>query len=354
MSIELFSPETMDGVVRALPPVHTFFRDTFFNVAKPEYTEKVRVEFVKGTRKVAPFVNIKDKAKVIEKRGYVSDEFMTPIVKVKDVTDIEDMLKRLPGELLQNSGITPYDRGIQLMADQLATFDDMITRREEWMCVQSMMTGAIPVIGEGVNYEIDFGFTNASTVSTLWDATTGTPTPYFDLQTAVLKCKKNGYRTPDICIMERSAYQAFLAATKKDDFYRQQTEIFDIMSIRPERRSDAVTYMGRLKDPDLDIYVYDEWYVDDWTDPANPTEKSLMPKGKILLASTNARYSMYYGLQMFTDPLTNNFRQVVGTRAADTWVQKDPDARFLTLNSRPLPVPHEVDSWYVLTVSSQS
>ena len=352
MPIDLFTPEIMDGVIRAMPPVHTFFKDTFFNIAKPEYAEKVRVEFVKGSRKIAPFVNLKDKAKVIKKLGFVSDEFETPVVRVKDVTTIEDMLKRLPGELLQNSGITPLDRGIQLMAEQLSSFEEMITRREEWMCVKAMMDGVIPVVGEGVNYEIDFGFTNKSTVSVLWDATDGTPTPHKDLQTAVLACKQKGYRTPNICIMERSAYNAFIEACKNDEYFKNQKDIFDIMTIRPERRSDAVTYVGRLRDPDLDVYVYDEWYVDDWTDPANPVEKSLMPKGKILLASTNARYSLYYGLQVFTDPQTQAFRQVIGTRAADTWVQKDPDARFLTLNARPLPVPHEVDSWYVMTVAA--
>lgn len=352
MPLDLFTPETMDGVVRVLPQVNTFFRDTFFKTVKPEYTEDIRVDFVKGSRKIAPFVNIKDKAAVIEKRGYITDTFTPPMIKVKDVTNIEDMLKRLPGELLQNSGISPYDRGIQLMTEQLMSFEEMISRREEWMCVQSMMEGKIPVIGEGVNYEIDFGFTNKSTVGTLWDSPSGTPTPYMDLQTAVLACKQKGYRTPDICIMERSAYQAFINATKKDNFYNQHPEIFDVMTVRPERRTDAVTYMGRLKDPDLDIYVYDEWYVDDWTDPANPVEKQMLPKGKILLASTSARYSRYYGLMMFTDPNTNTFRQVVGTRAADSWIQKEPDVRFLTLNSRPLTVPHEVDSWYVLTVSA--
>lgn len=352
MPLDIFTPETMAGVIRALPPVHTFFRDTFFRTTRPEYTESVRVDFVKGTRKIAPFVNMKNKAKVVEKRGFSTDTFETPVIKIKDVTDIEDMVRRLPGELLQNSGITPYDRGVQLMSEQLSRFDEMITRREEWMCVQAMMTGKIPVIGEDVNYEIDFGFTNASTVSVLWDSTTATPTPYQDLQAAVLACKRNGYRTPDICIMERSAYNAFLQAVKKDEWFQQFPQVFDIMTVKPERRTDAVTYVGRLKDPDLDIYVYDEWFIDDWTDPDNPVELSLMPKGKILLASRSAQFTRYYGLQMFTDPLTGNFRQVVGTRASDSWVQKDPDARFLALSSRPLPVPHEVDSWYVLTVST--
>lgn len=350
MPLNLYTPETMDGVVRVMPRVHTFFKDTFFRTNRPEFTEEVRVDFVKGSRRVAPFVNIKSKGKVVEKLGYTTDTFKTPFIKVKDVTDIEDMLNRLPGELLQNSGITPLQRGIQLMTDQLLVFEDMMARREEWMCVQAMMEGKIPVVGEGVEYEIDFGFTNKITPTVLWDATENTPSPYKDLQAAVLECKQKGYRTPDIAIMGRKAWNAFLEATKKDEYYKQQPELFDLVTVKPERRDDAVTFVGRLKDPDLDIYVYDEWVIDDWTDPENPVEVPLMPENKVLVACTRARYTTYYGLMMFTDPQTQQFRQIVGTRAADSWIQKEPDARFMTLNARPLPVPHEVDSWCVLTV----
>ena len=237
------------------------------------------------------------------------------------------------------------------MAEQLTDFNDMIARREEWMCVQALMTGKIPVIGENVNYEIDFGFTNKSAVSKKWD-TDNAPTPYRDLQTAMVACMKNGYHKPDICIMERSAYQAFLRATKLDDEFNQMSRLYNVMQVQPRFQSDTVTFVGRILDPDLEVYVYDEWFIDDWTDPSDPTEESLMPKGKILLASTRARFDMYYGLMSFTDPMTQNFRQVIGTRGVDSWIQKEPDARFMKLMARPLPAPHEVDSWYVLEVSA--
>ena len=349
--MDLFTPETMDAVVRVLPQRGSFFKDTFFRNEKPEYNEKIRVDFYKGKRRLAPFVNIKDKAKVVEKRGYQTDEFTTPLVSMKDITTIEDMVRRLPGELLQNSGVTPLQRGIELMAEQFADFDDMIERREEWMCVQAMMTGKIPVIGENVNYEIDFGFTNKGTVAKKWD-TDANPTVYRDLQTAAQACMQNGYHKPDICIMERSAYQAFLRATKLDEEFKQQSELYNVMQVQPRFVNDNVTFVGRLKDPDMEVYVYDEWYIDDWTDESEPKELPLMPKGKILLASTRARFSMYYGLMMFTDPNTKNFREVIGKRGADSWVQKEPDVRFMKLCSRPLPAPHEVDSWYVLEVSA--
>lgn len=49
--------------------------------------------------------------------------------------------------------------------EEYATLNDATTRREEWMAVQAIVTGTIPIVGEGVNEVIDFGFTNKITLS---------------------------------------------------------------------------------------------------------------------------------------------------------------------------------------------
>ena len=41
---------------------------------------------------------------------------------------------------------------------------------------------------------------------------------------------------------------------------------------------------------------------------------------------------------------------VEGDRVPQTWVERRPDRRFLQVNSKPLTVPHEVNSWYVAKV----
>lgn len=348
MAIDIFTPETLDAVVRQIPSKGSFFKDTFFNNSKSLYTRDVRIDFKKGGRSLAPFINKKANGVVIDRVGFTSETYETPLIKMKDVTDIEDQLKRLPGEVLQNSGITPEERGIELLTEVLVDFNDRIDRRSEWMCVKALMDGVIPIKGEGVDEEIDFGFTNKITPSVLWDSASGTPKVYEDLQAAALKCRVDGYRNPNVLVFERSAWQAFLQATKKDEYYKQQPQIFDIMAVKPERRSDTVVFMGRLKDPDLDIYVYDEYYYDEETKKT----VSLMPKGKVLMASTNARYDFYYGLLDYADEETNTIKSVVAEKLADSWVQKEPAIRQLAMSSRPLPVPQEVDSWCVLTVSA--
>lgn len=44
------------------------------------------------------------------------------------------------------------------------------------------------------------------------------------------------------------------------------------------------------------------------------------------------------------------FVTVEGNAVPQTWVERRPDRRFLQINSKPLPVPHEVNSWFVAHV----
>ncbi len=349
--LDVFSPATMDAVVRMMPKTPGFLMKTFFAKSVPLATTDVMVDFYKGKRRVAPFVNPNDTTKVAEKLGWSNTKYETPLVAVKDETNIEDTIKRLPGELLVNSGIGPEQRGMELLAMTLQDFNDQISRREEVMAAQALFDGKIPVIGESVNYTIDLPFTNKSTVSSLWDAENSTADPVSELKASAVKCMENGYRKPNICIMARNAYAAFVDRCKALGYFNQWN-LLDV-SVMPKMENENVSYCGHLRDPDMEIYVYDEWYIDDWTDPLTPKEKPMVPMGKVLLGSTRARFTTYYGVLAFTDVVSRQIRQVMGTRGADSWVSKDPDQRFLKLSSRPLTIPHEIDSWYVLTVAQQ-
>lgn len=345
---DIFKPESLMKAVSVLPTPATFFRDTFFKTRNTHPTTKVRVDFRKGTRRVAPFVSEVLPSGVTKKIGYITDDFETPLVEVKDVTNIADIMKRGFGENIYG-GVSPQERAYKELLKTMKEFDDQITRREELSCVQALLDGKITVKGENVNYEIDFGFSNKGTVSSLWDAEDSTADPVVDLSAMALACKKKGHKKPDVCIMERSAYAAFIKRCMELGYLDNQ--YFLNLMIKPKVENEFLTYYGHLAELKLDIYVYDEWYVDDWSGDEE-VEKSVMPKGKVLLASTNVDFSIEYGVLAFVDEETKDFYSVEGTRAADSWVTKKPDQRFLSLSSRPLPVPTEVDSWYVGTVSA--
>ena len=128
---------------------------------------------------------------------------------------------------------------------------------------------------------------------------------------------------------------------------------YDIAVIKPREMPDGVTYIGTINGMGLDVYTYTEWYLDDWSNPAQPVELPLVPEKTVGLFSTQAMYSMYYGAVTILDGrggAAETFKTVEASRVPDTWTERNPARRFFQLNSNPLPVPHEVDSWYVATV----
>jgi len=336
-NVDLWTPQVLDGVVRALPPTGTFFKDTFFTTVKTEPTINITVDFYKGARRIAPFVSVRNPATPVEKIGYQTNVFQTPLIKIKDVTNADQLDVRLPGETVYSGG-TPAERAEYLVADQLRSFNDMIARREEWMCAQAMLTGKIPVKGEGVDYDIDFNFTHMGTAATSWGAADSNPTE--DLKNWQLACLKEGFRNPDVCIMEQKAYNAFKTSNFKDNQWNQFH--WSNFNYTPTIINPNVQFMGILDDPHLEIYVYNEWYIDE-----AGKEQQVIPDGTVIIAYTGAQFSMYYGVLTLTDLLTHTLLSYVAPRAARSWVQNDPDQRFLELQSRPLPVPHEVDTWFV-------
>ena len=349
MTISIYDPRVMDQVVSVLPPTGGFFRDTFFKRHLPILGDTVDVDFFKGKRRISPFVSPKSPGKTIEKMGYRTNTFKTPLLKPKDITNVEDISVRLPGEGLYNS-VTAEDRALMMLTDKLNEFNEMNIRREEWMASRAMLTGKIPVLGEGVNYEIDFGFTNKEALASGARWSQSTSDPLADIDRWVLTCQQNGYHTPNVCLMAYDAYNAFMKQIVALG-YISKVASPDVLTLAPKQLSENVIYGGKILKYNMDIYIYNEWFLDDWTDPTTPVEDQIVPNGTVMLASDSARTTTYYGEIKLTDENTaSGFRSIIGERAAQTWIEEDPPQRFLTLHSRPLTVPQEVDSWYVAIV----
>ena len=350
MPISLYDPVTLAAMVRQIPDTPQFLKNMFFKNRVTEPTTRVAFDVYKGKRLVAPYVSSRSKTPVAQKIGYTTNEADTPLVAVKDVTTIEDVLKRLPGEVLMNSGTSPQERGMQLLARTMIDYDAQIGRREEIMCSEALFGGVINVIGEDVNYTIDFGLTNKGTASVLWDAKSSKADPIVDMQGWAQECIIKGYKTPDVCVMSQNAYDAFIERCKELNYLNQWH--FLNLEVKPQIMTDGVYYAGKLRMPNLDIYVYNQYYIDDWSEPGTPVEKNIVPQGQILIASQSMLSTLFYGVLSYTDPLTESTTSTMGTRGADSWVVKDPDQRMFRMQSRPLPVPQEIDSWYVATVAA--
>lgn len=348
MAISIYDPRTMGKLVERMPKVHTFVRDTFFRNRETFDTQKIDVDFKKGNRALAPFVHKKKGGATIDNEGFQTNTYEPPLVAPNKITTIDDILKRTPGESLYN-GKSPNQRAVEKMQRDFTELDEMITRREEWMCAQVLFTGSIPIIGEGIEETISFDFTNKEIITTAakkWS--NDASDPIADLKRWRKQVQKNGFVNCDICVMADDVAEAFTRHAKVQKLL--DTKGYDLATIKPRELPNGVTYVGTIHGEGLDIYTYSEWFLDDWTDPAAPEQKPLVPDGTLALLSTAAEYSMYYGATTLIDKKTEEFFTVEGARVPDSWAERKPARRFLQLNSNPLPVPHEVDSWFVAKV----
>lgn len=345
--VSIYEPRTMGRVVQKLPPVRTFFRSTFFRNEETFVTKNVDVDFKKGSRKVAPFVSRLIGGKIVPNTGYETKTYTPPLVAPEKVTTIDSLLERSPGENMF-SGRTPAERAVLKMSEDFVELREQITRREELMCAQAIFTGQIPVIGDGVNEVIDFHFTNKEKITTAakkWTADSSDPIA--DLKRWHETVQKTGFTNCDICVMGSDVANAFVNNAKVKDLL--DVKNYALAVIQPKQLPNGTTYIGTIHELGLDIYKYNEWYLDDWTNPDAPEDKPLVPADSLALLSTSANYSMYYGAITLIDEATGVFRTVEGKYVPDTWAKRKPARRFLSLSSAPLCVPHDVDSWFVAT-----
>ena len=346
--VSIYEPRTMGRIVEKLPPVRTFFRDTFFRREETFNTESVDVDFVKGTRKVAPFVHRIIGGKTVPNTGYETKTYKPPLVAPDKITTVDDLLKRRPGESLV-SGRSPAERAVLKMSDDFRELRDMISRREELMCVQSIFTGKIPIIGEGLNEVIDFGFTNTEVISAATKKWSNAGSdPIGDLKRWHKQVQKTGFTNCNACVMADDVATVFVGHEKVQKVLDVRN--YNLAVIQPRQLPNGVTYVGTIHELGMDVYTYNEWYLDDWTNPETPEEKPLVPDGMLAMLSTNANYSMYYGAITLIDEGTKEFKTVEGKYVPDTWVKRKPARRFLQLQSAPLSVPHDVDSWFTAKV----
>lgn len=329
--------ELLEALIQMLP-VKTFLLDTFFRSQELHLTGNVDIDVEKGKRRLAPFVSPLQQGKLVEKRGYNTETYTPPYVKPKMVTTAEDMLKRMIGNHIYSGGMTGADYAAVQLGKELAILDEMITRREEWMAAQALLTGAVVCTGDGISQSIDFQMDASHkitlTSTDLWSDTTNSA-PLEDCEDWAELVAKDSGLTVDTIIMGKDAARAFV---NHPDVQKKADNLRMFMTrITPDQIKPGARLLGAI-DAVSNIYVYHEWY---WNGSANVP---LMDPKKVILGSTQARAVRHYGAIQDLDSTASV------SRFPKSWTENDPSARMLMLQSAPLPVPHQIDGFVVAQV----
>jgi hypothetical protein len=335
---DLYSRRSMLAALNLVPPVKRFLTNTFFSQVEQHDTDTIDIDVTRGGRRMAPFVHAAHEGKPKQRAGFKTLTYRIPYIKELFTLSAHEILQRQPGQGLWDPGLSPAAQALQKMAVEMKESSDSIDRRVEWMCAQLLSTGSVRCVGEGTDETIDFLLPTAHNITlsgaALWSAPT-TATPLTNLRNWKRIQSQKGKVTTDF-IFGTDAYDAFMTNTAE---VKGVNSMFDktritIGQIDPQMQADGVTYVGRINEIGVDIWVYEEWYADD---QADNKEKPMIDPKKVIGIARSARRTLHYGAIKDLDA-TGAF-----AKFPKSWKCENPSAMVGLIQSAPLPALHDIE-----------
>lgn len=340
-----YTTREMVEAIELTPTPRCFLTKTFFPRERTHVAEKIEVDVKKGKRIMAPFVSPRIGGKIITRQGYQTKEFTTPRIAPERALTIDDLSKRAPGENMYSKR-TPSEREDELLADDITELSNAIYMRLEWMSRQVIYTGKLDVVDEeaGVDVQVDYGFDNITVLTSdqFWSLSTVNPMPL--LKKLRRKIIKDSGRTPDMLLFAEDAIDTFIS----NPFIQEAMNIRNMQNIeiKPRIIDDGLTFYGRIASLGLDIYSYNESFIND-----DGAEEDLIPSGTCLMGNSKGIGSVEYGL--ITQLEDKKFCSYEAKQVPKIYCDEKSEVKTLRLTSRPLPKPDDVASWAVIYINGQ-
>ena len=354
-TVDLFTRRTLMGVIEKQIKTPVYLRDRFFKRGQDFDTEAVDVDIVDSRDRVLAKFGVEEgNGHLSYDRGFVTESYRPAYIDERFVVNSRDLRKRAPGEYIYEDGGMELDKANARMANivrrGLERIDKRISRLEEAMCAEAILTGKILVRSNQVNAEFDF-WKNLSedekpvtTLTTPW--TDSSSNPLDDLSIIADKMGDAiGVRPKELYVGTAvwRALRNYFTGRGKDvlDITR-----VDLGRINPQAADvNDVSYKGHLSDPDLDIYTYTGTYEKDGE------IKHYIPEDSVLMVGAGAEDYTYraYGACEVADEDNKTGRLMAGNRVVDTWYQRDgKKGQVVQIQSAPVMIVSEPRMFHVI------
>lgn len=301
MALNIYEPIFMLPLVRELGIEYTFVRERYFNGDTTLFKqEKVLVDYDDGTGRIlAPFVIPTVGAVPMTRDGYETYELVPPYISVSLPLTEADLNRRMAGENIIST-VTPDQRARTYLAKDLNTLSMAITRREEWMCVQTMLDNECVMkhIGDNGNKGKDmiaryYNGTNPGvfTPSAAWARSTDdgkTPGTWFGSVKAQLSdMRQKGRNATELLV---GSQVAELITGDPWIWKMLDNRRAELGEIDPRWQAAGVTRIGKLNfgGQDLEIFVYEGTYEEQDIKTRKKTVKPYFPPTAAVLTEPNS------------------------------------------------------------------
>ena len=344
---------TLLQAINQTTPVTSFLKDRYFptNDATDIFnTDEVLVEYKEGNKKLAPFVSPRKNGITMLREGYNVHGYSPANIAPKRPLYIDDLNKKGFGEALF-SGLTPEQRQLALILSDISEMDAMITRREESMAAETMLTNGCIMkhyADKGDEYEekeIHFydGDQNPAvyTPSISWGSASADIVG--DLYQMILFLTSKGNAATDV-ILGSSAAKTFM----NNEGIQKLLDIknMNIGYIAPMELPTGASQLAHIViyGHAVDIITYDQTYENDLG-----VDTPYIPAEKVIVTAPAAGRTAY-GAVTQLEQEDGNFHTYPGKRVPHYVADANSNTRSITTTARPLLMPNKKNPWITADV----
>lgn len=348
MPFNIFDTHHLLMAVERLTPAPSFLLNRYFatNPATDIFsTDDVLVEFKDGSKKLAPFVAPRKGGVTMLRNGYTMERYTPPFVAPRRALTIDDLNKKGFGEALY-AKLTPEQRQQVLLMKDAEELGAFITRREEVMAAEVMLTGGCVMkhiaddANAGDEMEIRYytGDVNPSTYapSVKWNEADADIIGDLDQMAQMLVRK--GLRASDLVCSPDVA-----DAVVNNEKIQKLLDIrnYHVGEVKPEEMPAGAAIVAKLnvRGRIISIISYDETYTDD-----AGNDQQFIPSGKCVMTAPGPGRTLY-GAVSQVEQSDGAFHTYAGKRVPKYLSNADGNTRSLTISSRPLPMPNAKGSF---------
>lgn len=347
---DIYGTYYMLTTLREMPPQRTFFHSRYFPTNRQTdifKTNKVLCEYKEGKTKLAPFVVPRVGGVPILREGYETWEFEPPNIAPSRPLTIDELEKKDFGEALY-SQLTPEDRERRLLLGDLDDLSAMVTNREEWMAINTILNNGCVMnhISDKADKfetrEVRFYTGDANPAvyvpAKKWNAVDGKWMS--DVAAMAFELSNRGLPVTDL-VVSADVGDFILSDEKVQKLLDNRN--YNIGAIEPELLPDGTVYIGKLNFSGvmLGIYVNRETYEDD----GGVTQKH-MPNGTAFVTAPACGRTLYGAVTQMEEK-DSRFHTYAAMRVPKHNADSKHNIRETIVTAKPLCMPNRKNPWIV-------
>ncbi|MBS4000750.1 MAG: major capsid protein [Desulfobulbaceae bacterium] len=337
--LDMFDSRSMTAAVNKTKVFDPFVLDMLFSKPEGHAADKIDLEVISHSDKLAKFVNQHEGPRLLQKDNRVYQTVSLPRTYEEYIFTAQELADyNAFGQIYDQNPGRKAEEANKFVVRHLEYLKSRAMLRREWMACKAISTGEVAVAQTNISFNIDYLFENNVHLTDLgagnyWDDETG------DILTNIRAWKRDILRrcgqSPDIVILGTDASDAFVSnevVKKALDTNNYKIGTLDLNATQ----SGAANYLGKIMG--IDFYEYNQQFKDD-----NDTSTELIPVDRAIVTfRKNSNNRVHYG------PVYNLVNKKLQTIISEFHLdveEKNKKAMSWTLEQKSLPAIHDADSF---------